>query len=257
MQNLGFIRSFQACKQSFCVFACQIRNFFFANSEHLRRLLRDKAYVFRLVCFASERHGSHVRAIGFQKQSVLWHDDKRFEIMLCVFKGYRSAESIVRVEFIKDFHILRRARIAVQQQSVFYILLHIEKDFSSIFVCVANVQRNRQFRLVCKFDLLCESGFLHFPFAQIIVVIKPYFTDCDNLLTFCKFEDALACFIVQRIGIVRMYSDCGIHPFILFAKGNRKLGRGHIVSDAYRAFDPVLVEIAYDSVNVAKQFFVV
>lgn len=257
MQNLGFIRSFQACKQSFCVLCRCGFDFFKRDAKHLGGFFCNKRDVFRLVCFAPERHGSHVRAIGFQKQSVLWHGGKRFEIMLCVFKGYRSAESIVRVEFIKDFHILRRARIAVQQQSVFYILLHIEKDFSSIFVCVANVQRNRQFRLVCKFDLLCESGFLHFPFAQIIVVIKPYFTDCDNLLTFCKFEDALACFIVQRIGIVRMYSDCGIHPFILFAKGNRKLGRGHIVSDANYALDPVLVEIAYDSVNVAKQFFVV
>lgn len=217
MQNLGFIRSFQACKQSFCVLCRCGFDFFKRDAKHLGGFFCNKRDVFRLVDFAPVRHGSHIRAVGFQKKPVFWNARKRLDIMLCVFECYCAPESIVCVELVKNFDILARARIAVQKQTVANIFLHIEKDLSCILVCVPNVQNYGQFRFVCKLDLSCKCASLHLSFAQIVIVIKPYFADCDNFSVFCKFKYSLAIFISQSVRIVRMYSDCGIHPVILFA----------------------------------------
>ena len=134
--------------------------------------------------------------------------------MLCVFESYRAAKRVICVEFVEDFDVFGRARVAMQKQSAIYIRFHIEKYFSCVFVSVSYVQNNRKFDFAGKFDLLAKRFLLQLTYTVVVIIIKPDFAYRNRLVITCEFSYHGVFFVVCRIGIVRMYSGGKIQAVV-------------------------------------------
>ena len=165
--------------KSFCIVAGDLQKFgnayitqrcdFFCGIDNHRAV----------ATLATERHGRHIRSVGFKQKPVKRNFRGDFKTVTGIFECNNTAEADVHSHTNRFTHKLNTARKAMNQRIWFVF----SQKIVHITVSLTIVNYKRHFKVKRKPDLFLKNTLLQV-FRNVPMIIKSCFADCDNLFMF-------------------------------------------------------------------------
>ena len=166
----------------------------------------------RFISFASMRHRSHKRGIGFKKKIFRIYPADNLSKVVRFGKSNIPGKGNVMMHFNQFAGIFQGAGKTMELRPYFpFIPPHY---FHYVLIRFPVVNYEGEVKFYCQINLLLKSFNLHFFRREIIKIIESGFTDGNNFFICGKFFKALKDGFIPVFRVVRMNTYGSINKVI-------------------------------------------